>query len=149
MTAVSFGVLLLNERNEILLCHSTGNAWWDIPKGGADPGESPRESAVRETFEECGVQLDPAELVELGLMRYYAGKDLHLFVAHRTSEQLDPANCRCTSFFENPRRGGRRTPEVDDFRWVPFSGIQAHCTKNMAKVLTTQADLPALAKRPD
>lgn len=147
MTLLSFGVLLLNERDEILLCHSTGNAWWDILKGGADPGESPRETAVREAFEECGVRLDPQELHEIGHLRYYAGKDLHLFVAYRHSSELDPAHCRCTSFFEDKRRGGQPTPEVDDFRWVPFADIEQHCSKNMARVLTTQLDLPSLAQR--
>jgi 8-oxo-dGTP pyrophosphatase MutT (NUDIX family) len=41
---------------------------WALPKGNVDPGESPEQTAVREAFEETGVQ---ATLVEkLGDVRY-------------------------------------------------------------------------------
>jgi hypothetical protein len=38
----SCGVLILNEFNELLLCHSTGNSFFDIPKGGKEEGETER-----------------------------------------------------------------------------------------------------------
>lgn len=147
MTVLSCGILLLSDRHDILLCHSTGNTWWDILKGRADPGEEPVQAAVREAFEESGIQFHPDELLELGHMPYYPGKDLHLFVAHRRRDQLDVAACRCTSYFNDPRRGGRPTLEVDDFKWVAFADIPSHCTKNMTQVLSMKLDLAALADR--
>ncbi len=36
---------------------------WTLPGGMANPAESPREAAVRETVEETGLQLDAGELV--------------------------------------------------------------------------------------
>jgi 8-oxo-dGTP pyrophosphatase MutT (NUDIX family) len=33
-----------------------GEAWWCLPGGGIDPGESPADTALRELQEECGVQ---------------------------------------------------------------------------------------------
>jgi predicted NUDIX family NTP pyrophosphohydrolase len=59
---VSAGTLLYRRRNdalEVLLVHPSGNynrrAPWGIPKGLVDPGESPEQTARRETLEETGV----------------------------------------------------------------------------------------------
>lgn len=47
------GGLVINERNEILLIKRRGI--WDLPKGKAEPGESPEQTALREVEEECGL----------------------------------------------------------------------------------------------
>lgn len=57
---------------EVLLVHPSGNynrrAPWGIPKGLVDAGESPEETARRETREETGVTA--AELASIGHMTY-------------------------------------------------------------------------------
>ncbi len=35
---------------------------WQMPQGGIDPGESPREAALRELYEETGVTADLVEI---------------------------------------------------------------------------------------
>ncbi|MCH2076761.1 MAG: NUDIX hydrolase [Rhodobacteraceae bacterium] len=35
---------------------------WDFPGGGREPGETPEEVAIRETFEEVGLELLPPDL---------------------------------------------------------------------------------------
>jgi 8-oxo-dGTP pyrophosphatase MutT (NUDIX family) len=40
------------------------NGEWCLPGGNADPGESPAETAVRETREETGLAVEPVELVD-------------------------------------------------------------------------------------
>jgi 8-oxo-dGTP pyrophosphatase MutT (NUDIX family) len=51
---------------KILLIHPTNSSWQKrtigIPKGGIDPGESPLDAAIRETFEETGIQIRPEQL---------------------------------------------------------------------------------------
>jgi 8-oxo-dGTP pyrophosphatase MutT (NUDIX family) len=47
------GGLVLNEQGEILLIKRRGK--WDLPKGKAEPGESPEQTALREVEEECGL----------------------------------------------------------------------------------------------
>lgn len=37
---------------------------WCLPGGNADPGEAPEETVVRETREETGLDVEPAELVD-------------------------------------------------------------------------------------
>lgn len=47
------GVLIING-NQILGFSRADNSGWSIPFGKVDPGESPREAAIRECFEETG-----------------------------------------------------------------------------------------------
>jgi 8-oxo-dGTP pyrophosphatase MutT (NUDIX family) len=55
--AISAGIILFNEndnlRHYLLLNYPTGH--WDFIKGGIEYGESPNETAVRETKEETGI----------------------------------------------------------------------------------------------
>jgi putative (di)nucleoside polyphosphate hydrolase len=57
------GIMLLNARNEVFVAQRidfTGDAW-QMPQGGIDTGESPREAAMRELKEETGT--DKAEFL--------------------------------------------------------------------------------------
>ena len=144
---LSCGVLLLSEHDEIFLAHATGSDYWDLPKGGADPGESPLDAAVRETREETGVRVPPRSLLDLGEFDYLPGrKRLHLFALKVPRDAVDLAQCRCTSFFWD-RRTRRRLPETDAFAWVRFAQIPRHCGKSMTALLTSRMDLTALARR--
>ncbi|TFY97414.1 NUDIX hydrolase [Ramlibacter rhizophilus] len=131
--SVSCGVLLLNEHGQVLLAHASGLRHWDIPKGLPDPGESPREAALRELREETGVALHPEALRELGLFAYRPVKDLHLFTAQVDASSAAAEHCRCTSFFTD--RFGRQRPEVDAFRWAAPEALPSLCTPRMAGVL--------------
>lgn len=141
---LSCGVLVLNERRELLLCHVTGTAWWDIPKGAREPGETPLEAACRETEEETGIVLAPERLLDLGEFAYRPDKALHLFATHRMSTQLDPARCVCRSHFAH-RLTGTPTPEVDAFAWVSFEEVAERCARRMGELLTRRLSLDALA----
>jgi 8-oxo-dGTP pyrophosphatase MutT (NUDIX family) len=143
---VSCAVLLLNEHAQLLLCHVTGKRWWDVPKGLQEPGETPRETALRELAEETGLVLEARELLDLGRFAYRPDKDLHFFAAFRASDALDLSACHCSSHFEDPRTG-RPCPEVDAFEWVPFAQVGARCSKTMGQVLTGALNLAQLLRR--
>jgi 8-oxo-dGTP pyrophosphatase MutT (NUDIX family) len=146
MTAVSFGVLVFDAHGRLLMAHATGRRYWDIPKGAAEPGETPREAALRELREETGLVLAPARLTEIGLRRYYAGKALHLFRAAVSSVEWDIDRCVCSSFFPHPRTG-LPTPEVDRFRWATPAEALALAARSMSAVLR---QLPGFAvQQPD
>ncbi|UUZ85071.1 NUDIX domain-containing protein [Paenibacillus sp. P26] len=49
-----------------LACHSTGNSFYDLPKGLQEENETAVEVCCRETREETGIELNPAELKDLG-----------------------------------------------------------------------------------
>ena len=136
MTAhtVSCGVVLANRRGDLLMCHTTGTARWDLPKGMADDGEAPRDAAVREAWEEAGLRLPAAQLVDLGVFDYLPAKRLHLFALRVADDAIAIDHCRCRSFFPH-RHTGAATPETDAWAWQPRADMATWCGKNMIRVL--------------
>lgn len=47
------GGIVLNPQNQILFIYRHGK--WDLPKGKKEPNESPKNAALREVIEECGI----------------------------------------------------------------------------------------------
>ncbi len=49
------GIMLLNQRNRVFVGRRVDvSGAWQMPQGGIDPGEAPREAALRELAEEIG-----------------------------------------------------------------------------------------------
>lgn len=74
-------VVAVNAQNETLLVRGhdfsdTSHWWWFTVGGGLQPGENPREGAVREFFEETGYRLVPQDLVG-PVLRRHATFDFH------------------------------------------------------------------------
>jgi 8-oxo-dGTP pyrophosphatase MutT (NUDIX family) len=132
--AISCGVVLANLRGDIFVCHASGTPRWDLPKGLGDPGEDPRDAAVREAWEEAGLRLPAAQLVDLGEFAYLPAKRLHLFALRVADDAIDVSRCRCRSFFAH-HRTGLDTPEADAWAWKPRGDLPAWCGKNMSRVL--------------
>ena len=135
---LSCGIVIVNERAELLLCHVTGQDHWDLPKGGPHAGESPLHAALRETREETGLDLTAEALLELGRLDYRPRKDLHLFAA--LLPRLEVAQLRCDSHFSQLGTG-RRLPEMDGYGWFGFDRVPTLVTSKMAAVLTQRMDL--------
>ncbi|HPY85709.1 MAG TPA: NUDIX hydrolase [Ruminococcus flavefaciens] len=57
------GVILLNDKNEILLGRRTDNGYWDYPAGSMELGESFEECARREVLEETGLTCGKLEFL--------------------------------------------------------------------------------------
>ena len=143
MKTLSCGILLINPAGELLLCHVTGAWHWDIPKGTAEPGESPIAAALRETREECGHDFGHRPLLDLGRRPYLPRKDLHLFAL--LTDRFDAAGCHCDSHYTDA--WGRDRPEMDGFEWTPFDRVHRRCARHMAELLTQSLSLPALLAR--
>ncbi len=58
------GIMLANDEGRVFVGQRIDNPGpaWQMPQGGIDPGEDPREAALRELWEETGVV---AEMVEI------------------------------------------------------------------------------------
>ena len=59
------GVMLMNPRGEVFVGQRMDRFTeaWQMPQGGVDEGEAPRDAAVRELWEETGVTADLVEIV--------------------------------------------------------------------------------------
>ena len=67
-------VVVLNDRNEILLNLRTDTGTWGIIGGGMEPGESLEETAARELREETGLKAEHFRLLDVISERR---RDLH------------------------------------------------------------------------
>jgi 8-oxo-dGTP pyrophosphatase MutT (NUDIX family) len=138
---LSCGIVIFSDRPELLLCHVTGQDHWDLPKGGARHGESPLRAALRETWEETGLQLAGDLLHDLGRFDFGPKKDLHLFATRLP--RFDVATLRCESHFTSAC-GTRRLPEMDGYGWFGFDRLPMLCPTKLGALLTGRLDLGAL-----
>ena len=127
--ALTCGVLV-TDGSRLLIGHATRSVRWDIPKGGADPGESAEAAVRRELYEETGLTA-PSQIEFLGQVGYMPRKDLALFVWAVTT-MPDAATLVCRSTF---LASGRPLPEFDRFACLPWSEALPKLGKSMATVL--------------
>jgi 8-oxo-dGTP pyrophosphatase MutT (NUDIX family) len=105
---------------EILLVHRRAPVLWALPKGTPDSGETIEETALRETREETGIDVEIE--APLSSIRYF-------FVRGSTRFQ------KTVHFFLMRPVGGAielHDGEFDEVRWVPVSealAIMNHATE--------------------
>jgi len=132
--ATSCGTLIVNPAGQLLLCHVTHTAKWDIPKGMQDPGESTLEAAMRELREEAGIGFASGRFCDLGRFDYRPDKRLHLYLVRAGVELASLEHLACSSFFPHPASGAA-TPEVDGYRWAARTDVATLCWPRMAQRL--------------
>ena len=72
MFLVGSGVLIIDEKDRILLIKRTDNNKWGIPGGSMELGETFEETAAREAREETGLLVS-----KLKLFKVYSGQRMH------------------------------------------------------------------------
>lgn len=109
------GCVVISE-GKILLALNDRYQYWSLPKGHVDAGETPEQSAVRETHEETGWQVDVIR--SLGELRYTSPLDgdrvsLELYLAHPVKQTGIPEEK--AGWFEPDQLGGVVRPSVIEF----------------------------------
>lgn len=57
--------VVFNQQGKLLFLQEKSDATWALPGGWADVGYSPGEIAVKETFEEAGIQVTAEKLIQV------------------------------------------------------------------------------------
>jgi 8-oxo-dGTP pyrophosphatase MutT (NUDIX family) len=106
----------LNGRHEIVILHRRSPVLWALPKGTPDSGETLEETAVRETREETGLEVEIE--MRISSIRYFFvrgstrfHKTVHFFLMRPTGGALD-----------------RHDTEFDEARWAPVGEALALLT---------------------
>jgi 8-oxo-dGTP pyrophosphatase MutT (NUDIX family) len=124
--------VIVTDGKRLLLGHASRSPRWDIPKGGAEPGETLAEAAVRELREETGLAAPEAALTALGVFPYLRTKDLALF-AWVVATLPDPKTLACSEYFT--LADGTHLPEFDRFGLFPREAALTKVGKNLARLL--------------
>lgn len=97
-------VCLFDDEGRVLTVRKRGTSKWMLVGGKPEPGESPRDTAVREVAEELGVHLDGTALRPLGRFETIAANEGVPLVAH--------------VFISDERVVPQVQAELEELRWV-------------------------------
>lgn len=120
---VAVAAVVGNDAGEILLTHRA-DGFWLYPVGWADVGYSPSEVAVKEVYEETGIEVEPVALIAVldGLRLGFARIPLYSLVFHCRVLGGDlrphPLETRAVGFFA---RGRLPQPLAGAHRWTDLA----------------------------
>lgn len=114
----TFGIFIFDKSNNILICRPTGikgDIGWTIPKGKAEKNESKKDAAIRETYEEAGIDLKDKkdQLIEIGWQTYRTKKKKIFAFALHLNDKIDINLLKCDC-----KITGKSTPEIDKYEIV-------------------------------
>lgn len=118
------GIVLANDRGQVLWARRVGQEAWQFPQGGIDAGESPETALYRELKEEVGLLPEHVEVVACthGWLRYrlprrYVRQDQKpVCIGQKQKWFL----LRMLAEDSDIRIDSNRKPEFDDWRWVSY-----------------------------
>lgn len=102
--ASSQAIVFNKDYTKVLLVLRRDMPLWVLPGGRIDPGETPEEAAIRETFEESGY---------------------HIIIKRKTGEHFLKRKQSCVSLFEGEIIGGEATNsnETKDVKFFELSNL--------------------------
>jgi 8-oxo-dGTP diphosphatase len=123
IVSIGAAAVVRDEQGRLLLQQRSDNGRWGLPGGAVDPGEEPAETAVREAFEETGLDVEPVRLIGL-----FGGKQQIVQYPNGDRTAFVSATFECRVV------GGEITPITDetlDVRWfgldeLPQSFLEHH-----------------------
>ena len=121
---LNVGIIVANSDGKLLYCKRKNSDNWQFPQGGIDRNEDPFLAALRELYEEVGIQKDKVKLIKESenwykydlpskykknnfLWNDFKGQKQKWFLFKLTEEVLIDLN-------------NENNPEFDEFDWVDY-----------------------------
>jgi len=121
---LNVGIIVANSEGKLLYCKRKKSNNWQFPQGGIDRNENPFLAALRELYEEVGIQKDKVKLIKESenwykydlpskykknnfLWNDFKGQKQKWFFFKLTEEVLIDLN-------------NENNPEFDEFDWVDY-----------------------------
>lgn len=116
----SCGAYVINDGKVLIVQHKNGNHW-DFPKGHIEAGETKKQTAIREVFEETGIEIKIA-----------SDKEYQITYKPKMDVQKD------VTFFEAECIGGilkKQEAEISSLKWVEIENVFEYLTFERSKKL--------------
>jgi 8-oxo-dGTP pyrophosphatase MutT (NUDIX family) len=117
-------VFVTEANGAVLLVRTVARDAWGAPAGGREPGETVQECAVRETWEESGLRLDPAVLTPCGYERVTFDDG----PTGRWPNRRNYVACFATVLDEVTPTVAPRGVDVDVAEWVRWPEVERRCS---------------------
>lgn len=139
ISQVAGGVIFHPEKRKVVVVNQNGNSW-SLPKGHIDPGETAEQAAIREIYEETGIQnprlIEPLGNYERHRIALGGGDDLSelkqftMFLFESTQNELTPLD-----------------PHNPEARWVEPSEVGGLLTHPKDAAFFQEIALPILKEK--
>lgn len=110
-------IILSRDLNHCIVVKSFNKNLWNFPKGKMNPGETEGQCAIREVYEEIG--LDVSELIDTSNFIEHVskeGKRIKLFIIPYVDKNTTVLKCNTQK-------------EIGDIKWIPIYSIPFHWHK--------------------
>lgn len=147
------GIFVVDSLGKLLVVHPTNHHkdFWSIPKGVDEEGETSLQSAIREMYEETGLDLyNVFWPTQTDLVCYaYLGKEVYIsnskklkchFMLFNTPLSEMRKDLHCDSMFINPKNG-KEQPENDIIKWVDIEFAEKYLHEAQKKFIDNVKDL--------
>lgn len=126
MKSISCGIIITDGK-KILLGKGKNN--WSVPKGKMKEGETTLETALRETFEETGINLysNLQNISIVDIFDYKPSKDIVFFI-YLTNNLPDIKDMYCSTFYND-------RPEMSEYKYIKVNKIDLYCNKKISKII--------------
>jgi 8-oxo-dGTP pyrophosphatase MutT (NUDIX family) len=130
--------VIFTDGEKFLATISSINRRIGLPKGLKDKGESDKQAAVREFYEETGHQISQANLKKLGKFTYSKEKDIIVFL-YKVDSLPPLKSFKCLSYFDPSLhyKGINKStsvPEIESYRYISIDNYRI-LRKNYHKML--------------